>query len=207
VSNGWRGAARLAEVVGTAYAIKRAYFFLGRKTFMASIIDRRVTAQIEGDFVVFLIGMRINKPWKPHKWLLNVRTMPKMLKELEAAPAAHGFLGYTNLGLFSLVQYWRSFDHLEAYARAREKEHWPAWFKFNRLMKDSRGDVGIWHETYLVRAGEYESIYSGMPLMGLAKAAQLADISGDAEAARGRLGAVADEAQPAAGEKRLNAPA
>jgi hypothetical protein len=29
---------------------------------MASIIDRRVTAQIEGDFVVFLIGMRINKP-------------------------------------------------------------------------------------------------------------------------------------------------
>ena len=74
-------------------------------------------------------------------------------------------------------------------------------------MKDSRGDVGIWHETYLIRAGEYESIYSGMPLMGLAKAAQLADISGDAEAARGRLGAVAGEAQPAAGEKRLNAPA
>jgi hypothetical protein len=74
-------------------------------------------------------------------------------------------------------------------------------------MKDSRGDVGIWHETYLIRTGEYESIYSGMPLMGLAKAAQLADISGDAEAARGRLGAVADETQPAAGEKRLNAPA
>jgi hypothetical protein len=73
--------------VGTAYAIKPAYFFLGRKTFMAPVIDRRVTAQIEGDFVVFLIGMRINKPWKPHKWLLNLRTMPKMLKELEAAPA------------------------------------------------------------------------------------------------------------------------
>src|SRR3984957_13784084 len=127
--------------------MKRAYFFLGRKMFMASIIDRRVTAQIEGDFVVFLIGMRINKPWKPHKWLLNVRTMPKMLKELEAAPAPHGFLGYTNLGLFSLVQYWRSFDHLEAYARAREKEHWPAWLEFNRLMKDSRGDVGIWHSS------------------------------------------------------------
>ena len=92
---------------------------------MASIIDRRITARIQGDFVVFLIGMRINKPWKAHKWLLNVRTMPKMLKELEAAPAAHGFLGYTNLGLFSLVQYWRSFDHLEAYARAREKSTGP----------------------------------------------------------------------------------
>ena len=73
-------------------------------------------------------------------------------------------------------------------------------------MKDSRGDVGIWHETYLIRAGEDESIYSGMPLMGLAKAAQLADVSGAAEAARGRLGAVGDETQPA-GEKRLNSPA
>jgi hypothetical protein len=200
------GVKRLARCSAACEGCGR-YFFLGRKTFMASIIDRRVTARIQGDFVVFLIGMRINKPWKPHKWLLNVRTMPKMLKELEAAPAAHGFLGYTNLGLFSLVQYWRSFDHLEAYARAREKEHWPAWLEFNRLMKDSRGDVGIWHETYLIRAGEYESIYSGMPLMGLAKAAQLADISGDAEAARGRLGAVADEAQRAPGEKRLNSPA
>jgi hypothetical protein len=187
--------------------MKRAYFFLGRKTFMASIIDRRVTAQIEGDFVVFLIGMRINKPWKPHKWLLNLRTMPKMLKELEAAPAENGFLGCMNLGLLSLVQYWRSFDHLEAYARGRDKQHWPAWLEFNRLMKDSRGGVGIWHETYLIRAGEYENISSGMPLMGLAKAARLADVSGDAEAARGRLGAVADEAQSAPGEKRLNSPA
>lgn len=174
---------------------------------MASIIDRRVTARIQGDFVVFLIGMRIHRLWKLHKWLPNLRAMPKMLKELEAAPAEHGFLGYTNLGLFSLVQYWRSFDHLEAYARARDREHWPAWLAFNRLMKDSRGDVGIWHETYLIHAGEYESIYSGMPLMGLAKAARLADVSGEAEAARGRLGAVADEAQLVAGENRLNSPA
>ena len=161
---------------------------------MASIIDRRVTAHIQGDFVVFLIGMRINKLWKPHRWLPSLRTMPRMLKELEAAPAEHGFLGYTNLGLLSLIQYWRSFDHLEAYARARDKQHWPAWLEFNRLMKDSRGDVGIWHETYLIRAGEYENIYSGMPLMGLAKAAQLADVTGDAEAARGRLGAASASA-------------
>ena len=101
---------------------------------MASIVDRRVTAHIQGDFVVFLIGMRVNRLWKPHKWLPNLRAMPKMLKELEAAPAEHGFLGYTNLGLFSLIQYWRSFDHLKAYARAHEKQHWPAWLEFNRLL-------------------------------------------------------------------------
>src|SRR5208337_3720591 len=61
----------------------------------------------------------------------------------------------TSLGLTTLVQYWRSFDHLEAYARAPDKHHWPAWVEFNRRMKNSRGDVGIWHETYRVRAGEY----------------------------------------------------
>ena len=81
-----------------AYAMKRAYFFLLRKTFMASIIDRRVTARIQGDFVVFLIGMRVNKPWKLGKWLPVMRAMPKMLKELEAAPPEVGFLGHTGLG-------------------------------------------------------------------------------------------------------------
>ena len=39
-------------------------------------------------------------------------------------------------------------------------------------MKDVRyeGDVGIWHETFKVRAGEYESVYGNMPVMGLAAA-------------------------------------
>jgi hypothetical protein len=34
---------------------------------MPDIVPKRVTADIEGDFVIFLIGMRINKPWKVHK--------------------------------------------------------------------------------------------------------------------------------------------
>ena len=36
---------------------------------MSKTISERMTAEIEGEFVVFLIGMRINKPWKIHKWL------------------------------------------------------------------------------------------------------------------------------------------
>jgi hypothetical protein len=36
---------------------------------MAKVIEDRMTAQVEGDFVVFLIGMRINRFWKVHKWL------------------------------------------------------------------------------------------------------------------------------------------
>lgn len=32
------------------------------------VVSGRMTADIDGEFVVFLIGMRINKPWKVHKW-------------------------------------------------------------------------------------------------------------------------------------------
>jgi hypothetical protein len=154
---------------------------------MADIMAQRALARIEGDFVVFLIGMRINKPWKIGKWWPMVMAMPKMLKELERAPPETGFLGHTGLSLGKIVQYWRSFDHLEAYARSRDRLHWPAWVAFNRRMKDSRGDVGIWHETFRVRAGEYEAIYSGMPLYGLAKAGSRAAITAERDSARLRL--------------------
>jgi hypothetical protein len=155
---------------------------------MSKVIPRRVTARIEGDFVVFLIGMRINKPWKIHKWLPTALAMPKMIKELEKRPES-GMLGHI-FGPGVIVQYWRSFEHLEAYARNPDQLHYPAWKAFNERMARSRDDVGIWHETYRVRAGEYECIYSGMPPFGLAKAATQAEISGAQESARGRLGAV-----------------
>ena len=60
--------------------------------------------KIEGEFVVFLIGMRINKLWKLHKWLPVFLAMPRMLKELEAHPES-GFLGHSSAG-FVVVQYW-----------------------------------------------------------------------------------------------------
>jgi hypothetical protein len=154
---------------------------------MANVIPKRMTARIDGDFVVFLIGVRINKPWKIHKWLPVISAMPPMIRELEANPAS-GFLGA--IRSFSvIVQYWRSFEHLEAYARDPGRLHWPAWVAFNKRSANSRGDVGIWHETYRVRAGEYECVYSGMPLFGLAKAGRAADATGALESARGRMGA------------------
>ena len=154
---------------------------------MTEIVASRVTGRIEGDFVVFLIGMRINRPWKLHKWLPVARAMPKMLKELEAAPPEIGFLGHTGLSRI-IVQYWRSFDHLERYARDRDALHWPAWVEFNRRMKDSRGDVGIWHETYRIHAGDYEAIYSGMPPFGRGQAGVQAAVGVANDRARPRLG-------------------
>ena len=154
---------------------------------MAAVIPKRVTAQIDGDFVVFLIGMRINTWWKVHKWLPVLRAMPAMISELEKRPES-GFLGHI-MGLKVIVQYWRSFEHLEAYARDQNQPHWPAWVDFNRRVGKSRGDVGIWHETYKVRAGEFECVYSGMPPFGLAKATRSVDAVGHLESARNRLGA------------------
>jgi hypothetical protein len=154
---------------------------------MAKVVAKRVTAKIEGDFVVFLIGMRINKPWKLHKWLPVFQAMPRMIRELERHPES-GFLGHI-MSLGVIVQYWRSFEHLEAYARDANQLHWPAWVAFTKRVGKSRDDVGIWHETYRVRAGEYECVYSGMPPFGLAKASATVDAVGKMESARGRLGA------------------
>jgi hypothetical protein len=152
---------------------------------MSDVIPARMAAEIEGDFVVFVIGMRINKPWKIHKWLPVFLAMPRMLKELKRQPES-GFLGVISGGTL-MVQYWRSFEHLVAYARSQDGQHWPAWVAFNKRMRESRGDVGIWHETYLVRAGQYEAIYSGMPPSGLGSVGALVPASGRKEAAAGRL--------------------
>ena len=58
---------------------------------MPAILESRATARIDGDFVVFLIGMRINQPWKVHQWLPVSLAMPRMLKELEAARPRSAF--------------------------------------------------------------------------------------------------------------------
>lgn len=96
------------------------------------------------------------------------------------------------LGPRVIVQYWRSFEHLEAYARDPDQQHWPVWTDFNQRLGRSRGDVVIWHETYQVRAGEYECVHSGMPPFGLAKAGRTVDAVGRLESAVGRMGSGGD---------------
>jgi len=44
------------------------------------IHPEKMTATIDGDFVLFLIGMRFNQPWKVHQWLPVVRSMGRMQK-------------------------------------------------------------------------------------------------------------------------------
>lgn len=152
---------------------------------MSAIQAERTTVNIDGQFVVFLIGFRINKIWKPHKWIPVARAMFRMLRELDEHPEI-GCLGFIRHG-FTIRQYWRSFDHLERYARDRQGQHWPAWVAFNNRMSACRGDVGIWHETFLVEAGAYEALYSGMPKYGLGKCGVCLPVGGPADTSRGRL--------------------
>jgi hypothetical protein len=148
---------------------------------------QRLTAQIEGDFVVFLIGMRINQPLKIHKWLPVVRAMPRMITELYSHPElgflhAESWFARTTL----LVQYWRSMEQLLAYATNKSAQHLPAWKAFNKQV-GSDGSVGIWHETYAVSAGGHESVYVNMPAFGLGRAGTLEPASGKKQTAAGRL--------------------
>ena len=143
-------------------------------------------AKIEGDFVVFLIGARPQKlhPIRSLRDLGGMRGMPYMLKYLTERPEK-GLLGFETYGIFMNVQYWRSFEHLERFAKDDSDPHLKAWRSYwKRVGKDPRS--GIWHETFLVRAGEYEAVYGNMPPHGLGRATEVVPIGADSSA-RGRL--------------------
>ena len=158
---------------------------------MAELITDRVYAETEGDVVVFLIGMRINRLWKFWKWLPILQAMPKMLAELGAQPELGLLSARAQFGLRNLwvLQYWQSAAHLHAYAHDRDKVHLPAWQEFNRRVGTS-GDVGIWHETYVVPPGRRETIYVNMPRFGLGLSAPLRPAKGNRASAAQRLTAL-----------------
>ena len=154
---------------------------------MTEIRAGRWTALSDEPFVVFLIGMRFNRLWKVHKWLPVFLAMPRMIAELERQPEL-GFLGaQTWVGRTILMaQYWRSFEHLEDYAKARGRAHLPAWAAFNRAV-ESNGDVGIFHETYRIAPGAYENVYANMPETLFGRVGRLVEATGRNREARSRM--------------------
>ncbi len=154
---------------------------------MAEIIKGRKFSEYDGDFVVFLIGMRVNNWLKIHKWFPVAMAMPKMIKELYKNKelgflSTESWFGRTTI----MVQYWKSFEHLEAYAKNKDLNHFPAWRAFNLKARQS-GAVGIWHETYKISKGNYENIYVNMPPFGLGKAGSVNEVSGELEHAENRM--------------------
>src|SRR4051812_45265712 len=119
----------------------RGGHYRGVRCSMAELFRGRYTATRREDFVVFLIGMRVNQPWAFWKWLPTAAAMPKMLQALKAQPE-RGFLGgesfFRPFPLTTImVSYWRSFEDLERFAKDPKSAHLPAWAAF---MKRVGGD-------------------------------------------------------------------
>ncbi len=154
---------------------------------MNDIIRQRMTARPEGEVVVFLIGMRINRVWKVHKWFSVAMAMGRMLRELGEHPelgflSAESWFGRTTI----MVSYWRSMDALMGYAKSRDHAHLPAWRAFNKTV-GTNGDVGIWHETMRIRPGDHENVYVNMVPFGMGKVGPLVPATGHRADAAGRL--------------------
>lgn len=135
------------------------------------VLPGRMTTDHREPVVVFLIGMRINRPLKVRAWLPVFRAMPRMLREVlaDSSSGCRGARTFFSGRTVMLVQYWDSTEQLLAYAHDGASEHRPAWRDFNRLAAAS-GAVGIFHETYHVAAGAYETVYVQMPPFGVAAA-------------------------------------
>lgn len=154
------------------------------------IYNGRYSAKIEGDFVVFLIGARLNslRHFRKMSWVGNA--FGEMTNYLLQHPEkgllhAEGFFRFFPVTSLT-VMYWRSFEELENFARDRNDPHLEAWRRFNQEIRDD-GSIGIWHETYLVKANNFETIYGNMPRFGLAGAGEHLPAGQHRHTARGRV--------------------
>lgn len=155
---------------------------------MTEIMAGRYTAETEEPFVVFVIGMRVNKLRAFRKWLPVAQAMGPMLRTLYQHPEK-GFMGaqtYLNWRGITMIQYWRSFEDLEKFAKDASDPHLEAWRRFNKAV-GSDGTVGIWHETYRIEPNHHEAIYGNMPVWGLASATKHVPIGKKSQTARRRM--------------------
>lgn len=154
---------------------------------MAHLARGRWTHKHDGELTVFLIGVRINRFWRPDAWLPTLAAMPPMLAEL-SADADSGLLGYQMLvggrGA-TIIQYWRRTEDVYRYASEPGGKHRPAWTAFNRRARKVSGAVGVWHETYQISRAE--SVYVDMPLVGLAASTAAQPVTSHLDRARARL--------------------
>jgi hypothetical protein len=142
------------------------------------IIHPPYSACCDGDFVVFLIGIRPNGTNPFTKSFSEVgKAFRSMIAELESDPTSGYMGGDVYVGAnkrkstVMTVQYWRNYEALQKWTHTKMGTHVRtvlAYMKKDRV----EGVNGIWHETYKVRDGEYEAIYAHMPPIGLALATQ-----------------------------------
>ena len=139
-------------------------------------------------FAVFVFGMRLNRLRGLHRFVWGLRVLRRVLRDLDAHPE-HGFLAgrvYRAGRTLIVVQYWESFDALDAWARDHHLPHRKPWQQY---LREALGDeaMGLWHETYLASPGTWEGVYVNMPPWGLAAAGEAVEMQATRGSARQRL--------------------
>lgn len=148
----------------------------------------RYTARADPGTVVFGIGMRINRLWAVHRWLvptINTARMWWYMQHVRPEGYRNGYL-YVYWRGVGMTQYWRDFASLEAFSHDTSQPHLAAWRQLAAQTKTDR-TFGYWHETYRIEPGSYEAIYGSMPRFGLAAAGDHVPIDTATHAARSRL--------------------
>ena len=156
---------------------------------MSDRIDTRMMADLEGEFLVFVIELQIHKLWRFRKWYPAVTAMTQMLNELMAKPE-YGLLSFEYWFAFRrqlFLTYWRSFEHMHDWALDKDATHIAGWKLLNQLIKDYPDIIGFWHESYVVQPYQYEAFYRNVPAVGLGRAGTLVPLKGRATTAAARL--------------------
>ncbi len=157
-----------------------------------------VTARLPGEFVVVVLGIRLNRWWRLGDWLWARRSMRRLFRDLEADPS-WGLLGYQEWSGWrhlTTVQYWTSFEDLVRWSRVPKGEHRTVWTEYTRRLAAS-GSVGVWHETYVVGPGRYETVYTNVPPTGLGRVAPRETAIRRLGTAAGRRKSTLDPREPA----------
>lgn len=88
-------------------------------------------------------------------------------------------------GHYGVLQYWRGFDELEAWARRPPHSEW--WRVAVERMR-TKGDLGVYHELFLVRRGDLEAISMDCRPAGVSSFGVRGEPVGAMTTSRGRLG-------------------
>ena len=156
---------------------------------MRQLNKSRMIANLEGEFLVFVIELQVHKLWRFWQWYPAVKGMNRMLFEL-LENKEYGLLSFEYR--FAMRQqfflmYWRSYEHMHNWALSRDATHIEGWKMLNQLMRDHPDIIGFWHESFVVQPDQYESFYRNVPAVGLGQAGQLIPLQGGMKSGARRL--------------------
>ncbi|MFO0951992.1 MAG: phenylacetaldoxime dehydratase family protein [Isosphaeraceae bacterium] len=152
-------------------------------------MNRRTVSlpESQAELCLIRLGLQIHKVWAWPYVLKLGRAIER--SAAEAISAGAGLLqseqyriGTKHVGY---LQYWQSFEALEAWSHRPPHSEW--WREALERMR-TKGDFGIYHETYLVPRERLESIYLNCQPAGLLAFGESSDPAGRGANSRGRLG-------------------